>query len=114
MFLDDTYTPRCNDGDALLDRLFDDSQEKGIDKNLGCEKDGCGAGEYDTTWGLRGKPVAMVYSVLQNFDCLYDKEMALSRGTLFEALDLPFVGSAGDSCCPGSSCGICGGIRYDR
>ena len=114
MFLDDGYTPRCNEGDTLFDRVFDDSRSDVVERDCGCERDGCGNGEYDTTWGLRDRPVAMVYSVLQDFDCLYDKEEALSRGTLFEALDLPFVGSWGGSCGVGNSCGMCGGSRYDR
>ena len=113
MFLDDDYTPRCNDGDELLDRLFGASDTDHGVKDCGCGRDGCGVGEYDTTWGLCGKPHAMVYSVLQDFDRIYDKEKALSRGTLFEVLDLPFGGSSGGSCGTGNSCGICGGMRND-
>lgn len=36
--------------------------------------------------------LAMAYIPYQRFENLYDNEKALSRGTLFEALDLPFVG----------------------
>ena len=113
MFLDDGYAPRCNDGDDLFDRLFGDGESMHEKDACGCEKDGCGAGEFDTSWGLKGKPIAMVYSVLQDFDGLYDKEKALTRGTLFEGLDLPFTGSSGGSCGSGNSCGICGGMRND-
>ena len=43
-------------------------------------------------WGLKDHPLAMVYSPLQSFAGLYDEEKALSRGTLFTELDLPFEG----------------------
>ena len=36
--------------------------------------------------------LAMVYSPKQAFEGLYEPEEALSRGTLFAALDLPFEG----------------------
>ena len=88
--------------DGLFDRLFGDSETVGG----GC--DGCGKGERETTWGLSGYPVAMVYSVLQDFDELYDKDKALTRGTIFKGLDLPFLGASS-----GSQCNICGGGRND-
>lgn len=36
--------------------------------------------------------LAMMYVPYQRFEKLYDGEKALSRGTLFEELDLPFYG----------------------
>jgi hypothetical protein len=36
----------------------------------------------------------MVYSPLQKFDGVCDKQTALHRGTMFEALDLPFKGAS--------------------
>ena len=36
--------------------------------------------------------LAMMYVPYQRFEKLYDAEKALERGTLFEALDLPFYG----------------------
>ena len=42
-------------------------------------------------WGLQGYPIAMVYSPVQTFDRIYDLDTALKRGTVFEALDLPFI-----------------------
>ena len=36
--------------------------------------------------------LAMMYVPFQRFERLYDEEKALSRGTLFEELDLPFYG----------------------
>ena len=44
------------------------------------------------SWGLKDHPLAMVYSPLQAFSGLYDEEKALSHGTLFSELDLPFEG----------------------
>ena len=46
------------------------------------------------TWGLDGYPLASVYAPIQNFDELYDEETALSRGTVFAELDLPFMGES--------------------
>lgn len=45
-----------------------------------------------TGWGLREYPLAMVYSPYQVFRELYSPDTALSRGTLFSELDLPFEG----------------------
>ena len=90
------------DSENMFDRLFGDRE------NVGGTCDGCGKGERETSWGLVGYPIAMVYSTLQNFDELYDKDKALTRGTIFKELDLPFLGALG-----GSQCNICGGIRND-
>ena len=50
-----------------------------------------------------GKPVGMVYSPPQEWRSLYEPEKALSRGTLFEELDLAFLGA-----------GVgCGGARHE-
>ena len=48
-----------------------------------------------------GFPLASVYAPTQVFRNLYDCETALSHGTIFEELDLPFLGlsvSKGGSC----------------
>ncbi len=113
MYLDDDRMPRCDGGDALLGRLFGPTDSSYDEKNCACGSSGCGVGEFDTTWGIKGNPKAMVYSVLQDFDGLYDKDKALLRGTLFEGLDLPFLGSSSGTGAPGCSCGICGGARDD-
>lgn len=54
------------------------------------------------TWGLAGYPVGMVYAPIQAFDHIYDPGTALTRGTIFGALDLPFV--CGDKKKGGCSC----------
>ena len=43
-------------------------------------------------WGLEDRPLAMVYSPCQAWRDAYPPEVALSRGTLFSELDLPFDG----------------------
>ncbi len=54
------------------------------------------------TWGLTGYPLASVYAPLQNFTELYDIDTALTRGTVFSELDLPFVcGEQKGGCCRG-------------
>lgn len=39
-------------------------------------------------------PIAMAYVPFQQWDEVYDDDDALSKGTLFPALDLPFKGGA--------------------
>ena len=46
-------------------------------------------------WGLVAHPLAMVYSPLQEFHEIYTPDVALSRGTMFSELDLPFEGGNG-------------------
>ncbi len=109
MYSNDDFSPRCNTGDDILDKLFGERGETGGE--CACEhSDGCGTGAGEHSWGLKGYPHAMVYSVLQDFDELYELEAALERGTLFKKLDLPFLGYSENN-----SCGICrtscGGTR---
>ena len=54
--------------------------------------DACHNGRH--TWGLVDYPLAMVYSPLQNFEKLFNMETALNKGTVFEKLDLPFMGES--------------------
>lgn len=42
---------------------------------------------------LDSYPLAMVYAPKQAFENLYDREMWLSKGTIFKALDFPFKGA---------------------
>ena len=56
-----------------------------------CEN-GCGGGG---AFGIAGGTLAALYVPLQDFDELYEEEMALTRGTLFRKLDLPFHGGKG-------------------
>lgn len=58
---------------------------------------GCGTGT-NSRYGLHDRPMGSVYAPLQGFDCLYDHERALMRGTLFSALDLPLEVGRGGRC----------------
>lgn len=40
-------------------------------------------------------PLAMAYVPVQKWRNLYDCDVALSRGTMFSELDLPFLGGQG-------------------
>ena len=42
--------------------------------------------------GLKGYPLAMVYSPIQEFDKLYELDKGFNAGTIFSELDLPFSG----------------------
>ena len=46
-----------------------------------------------TGWGLKDYPLASVYSPLQEFRNLYDRDTAMKHGTIFEELNLPFMGT---------------------
>lgn len=52
-----------------------------------CTQGRCGG------WGIENHPLAMVYSPCQAWRDAYPPDVALSRGTLFSELDLPFEGS---------------------
>ena len=52
-----------------------------------CSRGSCGG------WGIEARPLAMVYSPCQAWRDAYPPDVALSRGTLFSELDLPFEGS---------------------
>ena len=54
-----------------------------------CPLDGTG-GSFDEC--LTGKSLAMVYSPEQAFENLYEPEEGLAHGTVFIALDMPFLG----------------------
>jgi len=49
-----------------------------------CTRGACGG------WGIESRPLAMVYSPCQAWRDAYPPDIALSRGTLFSELDLPF------------------------
>lgn len=53
--------------------------------------DGCGS-SVGSKNGLVGKPLGSVYAPLQEFHELYEPQKAISRGTIFAELDLPFEG----------------------
>ena len=89
--------PRASE--ALLQRMLNGA--------CGCETEqdsvsyGCGRIKGDT-YGLEGYAPASVYAPLQQFRDLYDLDHAMEAGTVFEQLDLPFLGRSvwkgGKSC----------------
>ena len=63
---------------------------------------GCGCVSCcGSTWGLHEYPLGMVYSPCQEWRNLYSPTNALTRGTLFSELDLPFEGK---NCVGGKGC----------
>jgi hypothetical protein len=70
--------------DAESRRLCDGSL-----RNQQSNTDNCLGG---TGWGLKDHPLGMMYSPYQYFRQLYSPDTALSRGTIFSELDLPFEG----------------------
>lgn len=87
---------RCSDSDRDIGRSR--CSERASDRNMGqnrcseCKPD-CDMGhDRHKSWGLEGYPLAMMYSPIQNFGDLYDLDTALMQGTVFEELDLPFMG----------------------
>ena len=62
-----------------------------------CAEGGCGTRNV-SRYGLNDRPMGSVYAPLQDFDCLYDHERALMRGTLFSTLDLPLEVGHGGRC----------------
>ena len=92
MYKDDNLTCGCSD--ALLRRMIDGSGNSCAECENGCEdRDTRPHPHRDPAgWGLKEYPLASVYAPLQEFDDIYDLDTALSRGTVFSKLDLPFEG----------------------
>jgi hypothetical protein len=58
---------------------------------------GCGCGCTDDASSiqndaLRGLPVGIGYVPWQQWECVYNPDEGLARGTIFPSLDLPFYG----------------------
>ncbi len=100
---DDTMTPRDRISENMLRRMLDDSQGNSSSCPMRDERDwNVKEGKGRESWGLgEGYPLASVYAPLQAFRKLYDCEIALQKGTIFEELNLPFMG---ESVAKGGSC----------
>lgn len=79
----------AEDAQNLGARRLGDNQRNSMD--VPCPSD-CAMGRCGG-WGLENHPLAMVYSPCQAWRDAYPPDVALSRGTLFSELDLPFEGS---------------------
>ena len=77
-------------GDMPTPKLDERMGNRGCDGNLRMQKPRPDTAGYG--WGLLDHPLAMVYSPYQFFGDVYSPDVALSRGTLFAELDLPFEG----------------------
>ena len=96
---------RCDNDRRGDGRYGDDRRENGRCGESRCNESRCG-GEprYSPEgtscskctegicggWGLYNYPLAMVYSPCQSWHEVYAPDVALSRGTMFSELDLPF------------------------
>ncbi len=114
----DYKTPRDRISDDFLEKLLaeDETDMRGVcairhdvvrtEQRVGCKND---KGSY--TRGNTYPSLAMVYSPFQEFENLYEPEEALSKGTLFADLYLPFESycCGGNTACAGK-CGV-GGVR---
>lgn len=69
----------------------------------GCGLCGCAYDEQKHVcgFGVENAVLAAVYLPMQKFEGVYDKETALRRGTMFEALDKPFYGDGREVDCRG-------------
>lgn len=68
-------------------------EERG--RGSSCEGDDIGAAGAGAGACLAGVSLAMVYAPVQSFQSLYEPEEALSRGTIFQELEKPFLGGRG-------------------
>ena len=97
---DDTMTPRDRISDNMLRRMLDDSQ--GNCPMCDERNRDAGRDRGRESWGLgEGYPLSMVFAPIQAFRKLYDCEIALQKGTIFEELNFPFMGetvSKGGNC----------------
>lgn len=101
MYKDDNLMSREGCSEALLRMMLDG---RGNTPSQRQNKPSC-EGDYPMerdSWGLVSYPLASVYAPLQEFAELYDLDMALEQGTIFQELDLPFMGQKvgkGGKCC---------------
>ena len=86
----------CNVNDSHRDHL--DEQPRYV-------RCGCGEPLASKTYGLRDRPLANVYSPLQDWTEIYDLDTAFKRGTVFKQLDFPFEGDVCDGRKGGGCCG---------
>ena len=89
MYINDDFTLRRDDS---AEPVICDACDVMNDADISADGHGCGCESAAARWGIKGHPLAMMYAPLQEWRSLYDLDTALSRGTLFSELDLPFLG----------------------
>lgn len=111
MYIDenDNRTPRERVDDSFLRRMLNGTGEPTrtvTDGGNGCTaRDGypCNPSASADTRRLMNFPLGMVYSPIQEWRNAYDVDTALTRGTLFRELDMPWEVPAptgkGGRCC---------------
>lgn len=94
----DLMTPRERINESLLRRCA--LEEAPCALCRGTEKMNSSHSSSRTTWGLTSYPLASMYAPLQEWRNVYETELALSKGTMFRELELPFVcgNKRGGSC----------------
>lgn len=89
-----TNMPRESISDELLLRMLDSTRSCCNVSNNSQNKNIVSDNRGRQTFGLEGYPLASMYAPLQKFKDIYDKETALSEGTVFAELNLPFMGAS--------------------
>ena len=105
MYRENEFAARCDGSDnEFIRRMLGDNCSQGDEPENGANA------PQRRSWGLAGHyPLAMVYSPIQEWRELYDNDTALSKGTIFKELDLPFMGKWSDDA-PSCQRG-CGGVK---
>ncbi len=109
---DDFMTRRDRINESLLKQLLGEDQENvSVRRNVtmprtqqrvSCNDKNC-LGKSD--WGLTGVyPLASAFAPLQSFRKLYDAEDGWHKGTIFEELYFPFMGSPDNGGCDNNGC----------
>lgn len=96
-----SYTERCGCGTVRREERNENSdRERNTENNDERRRTTCENCVNDER--MRGFPLAMAYVPWQEWEELYDEDTALTAGTLFRALDLPWYqtacGKGNDAC----------------
>jgi len=91
--------PSCAYSDRPVAAISDDLPQLDNESRRLCDgtlrsptQNGSSGCTNGTGWGLKEHPLGMMYSPYQYFRQIYSPETALTRGTIFTELDLPFEG----------------------
>ena len=76
-------TPNCQNGRGSVENCTQNRYSSGARCDV-----------YEREGQTAGKSLAMVYAVMQSYQNIYDPEIALINGTIFEELNKPFLRSS--------------------